>query len=375
MRDTYCYLPILPARGGAFLALKWLSPLAESRLTPLFDIPDPVLRDGETLDAHFAKRAKGISDAWTRDRPAYVDMHNLPSHVRMTSGAHPLTYVFEHLNMYGIQAIPVTGTAADRDATYSNAAQSIVRQGQHGALLRLAREDFEDRSTLSGAISEVLDFLKLTPAACDLLFDFRYILAKEVNGLRALALEILQIATKLGNFRNMIVAGGSIPEQLGKQNQGQVRRETRVEYGLWSELMTTFPVVYADYGVLSPLYVPPKGFVKVPSRIRYSTETDHVFRRGKPKEYCDLCKNLIASPDFAGENFSLGDHRIYLCAKEAMTPGHPMLWVASDNNHHLELVSQQVWRGIESSGQVARFSLPEPVRRPWLQPELIVEMP
>lgn len=63
MRNTYCYLPILPARGGAFLALKWLSPLAGSRLIPLFDIPDPVLRDGETFDTHFAKRAKGISDA------------------------------------------------------------------------------------------------------------------------------------------------------------------------------------------------------------------------------------------------------------------------------------------------------------------------
>jgi hypothetical protein len=220
-----------------------------------------VLRDGETLDAHFAKRAKGISDTWTRDRPAYVDMHNLPSHVRMTSGAHPLTYVFEHLNMHGALAIPVTGTAADRDAAYSSAARTIVRRDRRGASLRLAREDLENRSTLGAGISEALDFLELTPVECDLLFDFRYILAKEVNGLRALALEVLQIATRLGNFRNMIVAGGSIPEQLGKQSQGQVRREARVEFGLWSELMAAFPVVYADYGVLSPLYVPPKSVV------------------------------------------------------------------------------------------------------------------
>lgn len=300
-------------------------------------------------------------------------MHNLPPHVRMTSGAHPLTYVFEHLNMHGIQAIPVTGTAADRDATYSSAAQSIVRQGQRGALLRLAREDLENRSTLSSAISEALDFLKLTPAACDLLFDFRYILAKEVNGLRALALEVLQIATRLGNFRNMIVAGGSIPEQLGKQTQGQVRREARVEFGLWSELMAAFPVVYSDYGVLSPLYVPPKGVVNVPSRIRYSTETDHVFRRGNRNEYPALCKSLVASPEFAGENFSLGDLRIYRCAKETIKPGNPTLSVASDANHHLELVSGQVWRALESSGLAGRFSLPEPVRRPWLQPELILQ--
>lgn len=141
MRGSYCYLPILPARGGAFLAVKWLSPLAESRLTPLFDIPDPVLRGGETLELHFAKRAKGISDTWTRIRPVYVDMHNLPSHVRMASGAHPLMYVFDLLDMRGTQAIPVTGTAADRDTAYSTAARSIVRRDRRGACLRLARED------------------------------------------------------------------------------------------------------------------------------------------------------------------------------------------------------------------------------------------
>ena len=137
--------------------------------------------------------------------------------------------------------------------------------------------------------------------------------------------------------------------------------------------MAAFPVVCADYGVLSPLYVPPKGVVNVPSRIRYSTETDHVFRRGGRKEYLDLCKDLIASPDFAGQNFSWGDHRIYLCAKETIKPGNPTLWVASDANHHLELVSGQVWHSLESSGLAGRFSLPEPVRRPWLQPELILQ--
>jgi len=373
MRGSYCYLPILPARGGAFLAMKWLSPLAESRLTPLFDIPDPVLRERETLEMHFAKRAKGISDAWTKIRPAYVDMHNLPPQVRMTSGLHPLMYVFEHLNMHGAQAIPVTGTAADRDGAYSDATRAVVRRDRRGVCLRLAREDLENQSTLASGISEVLDSLALTPTECDLVFDFRYVVANETSGLRALNLEALQIATRLGNFRNMIVAGGSIPEQLGKQDQGQTRREARVEFGLWSELVRGFPIAHADYGVVSPLYVPPKRVVNVPARIRYSTEADHVFRRAGRKEYRDLCKEVVASADFAGENFSLGDLRIYRCAKETIKPGNPTHWVASDANHHLELVTRQVWHTLESLGLTGRFELPEPVRRPWRQPELVLE--
>jgi hypothetical protein len=171
----------------------------------------------------------------------------------------------------------------------------------------------------------------------------------------------------------MIVAGGSIPEQLGKQDQGQVRRETRVEFGLWSELMDAFPIVYADYGVVSPLYVPPKAPVNVPARIRYSTETDHAFHRAGRKEYRDLCSALVGSSDFSGEGFSLGDLRIYRCAKGMIKPGNATQWVASDANHHLELVSGQVWRAIESSGLTGRFALPEPVRRPYLQPELVLE--
>ena len=178
MRNSYCYIPILPARGGAFLAMKWLSPSAETRLTPLFDIPDPVLKGNATLETHFAKRAKGISDAWTKARPVYVDMHNLPPQVQMASGVHPLAYVFDHLEMHGAKAIPVTGTPADRDLAHSNAVRSIVRKTRRGACHRLAREDLGNRAALRKEISVALDFMKLAPADCDLLVDFRYVLSK-----------------------------------------------------------------------------------------------------------------------------------------------------------------------------------------------------
>lgn len=373
MRNSYCYLPILPARGGAFMATQWLSPLAESRLTPLFDIPDPVLEGKATLETHFAKRARGISNAWTKARPVYVDMHNLPPQIRMASGSHPLAYVFDHLEMYGAKAIPVTGTIADRDAAYSDTVRSIVGDIKRGVCLRLAREDLENRVSLSREISVFLDFIGLTPEECDLLIDFRFLMTKEIGEIRALSFEVLGTSSALGVFRNTIVAGGSIPEQLGKKDQGKVRRETRKELELWSELIAAFPVAHADYGVVSPLYVPPKGIVKIPSRIRYTTENDHLFRRAGRKEYPELCKELIASPEFKGEGFSLGDLRFYRCAKETIKPGNPAQWIAADANHHMELVSDQVWRALESSGRSGQFNLPETVRRPWLQPEIMLE--
>src|ERR1700675_2180676 len=57
MRGTYCYLPILRARWGAFQAIGELSPIARSRLTPLFDVPVPTSKNGKTLETYLAERA------------------------------------------------------------------------------------------------------------------------------------------------------------------------------------------------------------------------------------------------------------------------------------------------------------------------------
>ena len=68
MRGAYCYLPILTARDGAFRAVSTLSPLARSRLTPLFDVPAPVLKEGKTLDAYLTERANGMHRCWDAGR-------------------------------------------------------------------------------------------------------------------------------------------------------------------------------------------------------------------------------------------------------------------------------------------------------------------
>jgi hypothetical protein len=88
MRGAYCYLPIFPARDGHFLAVDALSPLARSRLTPLFDVPAP--KQGKTLEGYLASRADGIHRCWETGRSIYVDVHDFPLNLRTESGAQPL---------------------------------------------------------------------------------------------------------------------------------------------------------------------------------------------------------------------------------------------------------------------------------------------
>jgi len=375
MRGVYCYLPVLRAKEGEFRAVRSLSPSARSRLVPLFDVPIPVLKDGKTLGGYLAERAEGIHSAWGTARPLYVDVHDLPLDLRTSSEVQPITYLFDLLRVHGSLAVPVTGTEPDRDRDYLAAIRAIVARDRMGACLRLAEDDFTEPQTLGTSVRGVLKDLAVKSSELDIVFDCRYVGNRGLDSLRAAALEGLQAIHDIGPFRNVIIAGSGVPDMLGRRDYGKVRREPRVDFELSSQLAATLadrmPIAFADYGAIGAHFVPPKKPVTVPARIRYTTLRDHVFYRGKRSEYPEICRQLVASADFLGENFSAGDRRIGLCAKGITGPGNPTIWVGTDTNHHLELVSEQTWRFLDESKLVGRFALPEPERRSWVQSELV----
>lgn len=221
MRGTYCYLPILRARWGAFHAVGELSPIARSRLTPLFDVPIPGPKSGKTLDAYLFDRAKGIHQSWGQDRPIYVDVHDLPPDLRTSSGAQPIAYLCDALRMHGSLAVPVTGTEADHDLDYLTAVSAIVARDRRGACLRLAEDDFVEQQLLKDGIARVLDLLKIDPSMLDVVLDLRYIGNRTHDSLQDVLLEALQNIHRIGQFRNLVIAGGSVPQTLGKSTQGK----------------------------------------------------------------------------------------------------------------------------------------------------------
>ena len=68
MRGTFGYMPILPARYGAFRSIATLSPASRSPLTPMFDIRNVVLKSGKTVDAYLMERVEGIHQCWNPQR-------------------------------------------------------------------------------------------------------------------------------------------------------------------------------------------------------------------------------------------------------------------------------------------------------------------
>lgn len=376
MRGAYCYMPILPARTGAFSAVANLSPVARSRLTPMFDVRNTILREGKTLDQFLGERALGISQCWERERPVYVDVHDLPLDWRTSSGMQPIAYVADRLRTKGNRLIPVTGTVLDRDLEYLATIRELISDSSDGGCLRVTRDEVNEPKLLRETLVRTIDLLRVDLDRLDVVLDFRYVGSDTVDRLRATALDALQVVFGVGNFRNVVVAGGSVPELLTKSDNGKVRRVPRIDVQLWTELLAHLssvgPLSFADYGVLSAHYVPPGKAVNVPARVRYSTLTHHVFRRATRSEHGRLCKELTESEDFVGPAFSVGDQRLHRSALGLSGPGTPSTWVGYDANHHLELTSLQAWQIVQQYGHSSNFSLQAPIPRPWLQPELVL---
>ena len=372
MRGSYCYMPILPARYGAFRALASLSPIGRSRIAPMFDVPNVVLKANQTIDSYLEKRAREIRFCWEPDRVCYLDVHSLPLDWYTTSGRLPLQFLVDYLRARRSRVIPVTSSVLDRGPAYLHAVRGVSQP--EGVCLRLARDELLEPKLLSSSLQETIDILKLDPSQIDVVLDFRYVGNDNSEFLRAAALEALRVVAGFGVFRNLSIAASSVPDLLPKKDQGKIRHERRKDFELWAAILELRQdghlMPFCDYGVVGAHYVQPGKPVTTPARIRYTTQEEHIFLRGARNEHSLICKQLLGLSEFQGARYSVGDQRLYESANGRIGPGTAALWVGYDTNHHLEFVSQQVWNILSSRDLARLFSLSEPSPQPWLQPEL-----
>lgn len=221
------------------------------------------------FEAYLTARVDGIHRCWGSRRPVYVDVHDLPLDRLTETGAQPIAHLVDLMRMRGLRPIPVTGTESERGIDYLNTIRALVAGESDGVCVRLERDELNEPKLLRKSLSSTLDVLELDPAEVDLVLDFRYVGQDLVDVLRATVLEALQAIHDIGSFRNLVIAGGSVPEQLTKRDNGKVRREARVEFELWSQVIATAAgrasIAFGDFGVVSPHYVPPAGFVPAPA--------------------------------------------------------------------------------------------------------------
>jgi hypothetical protein len=311
MPGSFCYMANLAARGGAFTAVQNLSPDAHSRSAFLFDLPRPTLEEGKTIDLELDKRAEGITQCGKLGGRIYFDVHDFPPELVTDSGLQPIKYLAQRLRQNGTACVPVTGTIMDRGLEYVEAVRDIAVTDRKGVCLRLARDELEEPALLEESIHETLQALGVTPAKTDLVMNFAFVGKDKAERLRSVARDALDAINAMGDFRNIVLSGTSVPAQLGKRTKGEVLRFRRIEYEIWSDvarmLAGTRHLAFGDHGIIEIHHAPPAKVVNVPARIRYTTPVDHVIRRAARGDYQELCKELVTSKDFMGRDFSVGD--------------------------------------------------------------------
>jgi hypothetical protein len=251
---------------------------------------------------------------------------------------------------------------------------AIVQLDQRGAAVRLPVNEFNDRRRLHNAIDDTLRALGLEPPAVDLFLDVETIAFlpqqyRSAEGLVALLLEPLQQVVPIG-FRNVVICGSCIPENVDRRYNWHAMRVERVDLEAWRTLVEIFGgivIKHGDSGVIYALEQDVSGPARPPARVRVSTPTEYVLWRAPRSDYVSLAELVAASKDFDLTLESWGTTSLLQCARFGRDRGGPTEWVARDTNLSTEVTVRAMELFLGGAGRLSSLSFVEPESFPWNQ--------
>ena len=354
--DHKHYVPLLRARQGEFGALSELGPPSKAVMTPLLDIPAAQWdfeneAPARPLELHLPGFAEKIRKAWG-DSPCFVDLLEVDGEF-MPGNVHPVSFLFQEFSLFGMATIPVVGI--QRSSGYLSAVRDVVRRDKRGACIRVDNNDLENPGTLSNGLNDLLTYLGLKREQCDLIFDLKA-LSPETRGPLVFAMNtILSLLPGIEQWRTLTLAGSSFPDSMMDVPQNTFHQLPRVEWEIWSAIATRGGVprvpTYGDYAVSSPSAggegIDPR-MMRMSANLRYTLDNTWLLLKGRNvrdhgfEQFRDLCRMLVESDHYKGQDFSWGDHYIHGAALNAQGPGNASTWRKVGTSHHLAMVKHQL---------------------------------
>lgn len=245
----------------------------------------------------------------------------------------------------GVQVPPDYLAAAGRHSATSGT----------GACVRLLVEDFEEDIDLEAEVDRLLSGLGgIDPTSIDLVVDLED-LGPEANRAVLVARSVFSMIPQKDQWRRMILAAASFPEDLSDLGAATTSTIPRREWELWKTLqrrpniLPRRDLIFGDYAIAHPV---PKELdpriMQMSASIRYTTPDDWLVVKGRNvrqygfDQYFELCKTLIGGPEYSGRDFSWGDRYIDDCANGMTGPGNATTWRKVGTNHHLTLVTREL---------------------------------
>lgn len=345
------YFPILPSKAGELVALEKLSSDIKAKTTPIIE----VLNEAFTLTPAMTKKR-------TRYNPKignFISKHySFPNSqiildFSLFSKWHQLGQSVEHvMQLLLSQGIKIDFCVqGNSHPEYKSIVKRFIQNFSCGICIRSsnATGGFYDYDNY---VSKIIEEYRVEPIDTSLLLDLGQISNNNFNVLvSAASLAIKSLSLGVNEWKNVIVASGSFPENLSGIPSSEVEQKIpRYEWDAWQELIKIPElknIKYSDYGTKSAIY----SDVSFPGSVslKYSSVDNFVIFRGELTtnhpdghgQFISHSKNLVEIPEYSGAEFSWADGKYFELSLKDLheSPGNSTNWVQYSQNHHITLIS------------------------------------
>jgi hypothetical protein len=340
--STGHYVATLQSLPGERDALLHASAETWAHLTPLIQIVRPkTAKREQLLRQRVAGWVKKVADV-IGEHPCFLDILRLnPTNQTITrEGNRPvLAVIHEEARRRGMAFVPVL-RLRDALSTMSEIAIAAAADAR-GIALRypvLGTASADGRST-EAVINEALDAVEVDIVGVDLILDLGFLSEDAELHAEDLAPMVKNLVS-IGDWRSVVLLGSSMPPSLGGGivAEGTIGRLARREWDLWRSVTALDfgrHITYGDYAVQNPnppLEDQPSGPGQR-ANLRYTIDDATLVPRASgaviqegAEQYRQLCRQLVAQPEFAGRDFTWGDYKIAKCADGIGGPGWQNRW-------------------------------------------------
>lgn len=352
------YIPILKGKEGEFAALEVLATDVRDQLMPLIEIPAVPYdyaneRPAKSLDEHMEAITLRLQKCCA-NRSIFLDLPWFGTDEHLTDGRTAFEVVLGGCATSGVTAVPVISRSSS--VSYIDAAEACSAKYGTGACIRLLVEDFEEDIDLEAEVNVLLNELGFADAtSVDLVIDLED-LGREATRAILVARSVLSTMPRKMEWRRIILAAASFPEDLSDVDAATTVTLPRHEWDLWKALqrrpgaLPRTDIMFSDYAIAHPFTkeLDPRT-MRMSANIRYTTRDSWLVVKGRNvrqygfSQYFELCKALVERPEYCGQQYSWGDNYIAECATAGKTgPGNATTWRKVGVNHHLTLVTREL---------------------------------
>lgn len=353
--NTDFYLPILKSKLGEFTALGHLSENSKDFITPLFEITPLEWDQAErkiprTLTDHLDSFCKKLLSKWPTSN-CFIDPELLKWD--RSDNRDQVRYVFDKLAEKDVVPAPVV--SLEYSQSFLEALKGTIQTYKIKEVGFRVTPNHVTDADFPVKVQELLDQLRLKPAQVHMILDLADSNFGEIENFADAIASVLESFPFIDGWKSITVAGTAFPSsRIIKEGVSYFPRNDWMVYKKLLEKLKAAEfkrrINYGDYSIVNPAYFEFKPKVmKSSANIRYTLDDKWMVVKGTALkksadylQYKKLAKSIVASVDYLGEDFSMGDLHLARCVRGVERPGAPSVWNWVGNNHHFEKVLNDI---------------------------------